>query len=705
MAARMGTNSLAKITQIAKDAESACSYLLANAKIVEGQFKALRAEHESLRAEAEALRRCLDRSGVLPADELDEELRRCGARPAVSRADLRVPVEEEISSEPPPPDAALPPVSNGVGASAAPTSRPAALAASQIPRPKGYPTQSARPDDRDLPLTCRSSSPRLQRSRQAAESSIPSPSLPSPMATNPAVRGRSPGPGKASPTQTTQGLRVPSKRPISRPPAEAMKGSVHGASLSSFGTDQDEGRTADFGDLLQSALGNGGNGHADRAEVMRSLQRSLKANPELQGSYADPDSGGSALNAAVKAGCSDVAKVLLKAQADPNEKDTKGVSALHLATFDGNYELAKVLLMAKANVDSCDRHGQTPLFFAPTKDICKLLIERRSDVSVLNRRGQSALHLAGRAGLHEVLSWLSWRVNQNLVDLKDVHGVAAKTYAKMSGVPLPSPPTITVRSPSPSSKGFKDSKGRRPARPQSPPGPTRSGSARSLNSFEGTSGRISPVASADAFDFFEVADENSPSPPKKSSERQESVGRAPLPSVSELVSDVGLASTRKAPEGATQSYGNLRSYDGQPSLEAMYAGFDNLERLQQLRHSSSPSPGMSHDVAATATASNPVLNLATGTAALSDDPAPALAALAAAAAVATAAVTTAAELTPRAIGRRSGATEEARRRSAELAEIGVFEDEDSAGAMVPEQDNLPLEKMRLQLDEQIDECW
>ena len=38
--------------------------------------------------------------------------------------------------------------------------------------------------------------------------------------------------------------------------------------------------------------------------------------------------------------------------------------------------------------------------------MCKLLIERKSDVNVLNRRGQSALHMAGRAGLHEVLSWL-----------------------------------------------------------------------------------------------------------------------------------------------------------------------------------------------------------------------------------------------------------------------------------------------------------
>ena len=38
-----------------QDAEATCAHLLANAKVVEGQLKALRTEHEILRAEANAL--------------------------------------------------------------------------------------------------------------------------------------------------------------------------------------------------------------------------------------------------------------------------------------------------------------------------------------------------------------------------------------------------------------------------------------------------------------------------------------------------------------------------------------------------------------------------------------------------------------------------------------------------------------------------
>ena len=301
-------------------------------------------------------------------------------------------------------------------------------------------------------------------------------------------------------------------------------------------------------------------------------------------------------------------KILLKARADPNERDDKGVSALHLAAFDGNLDLCKTLTLARADVDACDRHGQTPLFFAPNKDVCKLLIERKSDVNVLNRRGQSALHMAGRAGLHEVLAWLSSRVSQTLCELKDVHGINAKTYAKMSGVPVPIPSPIPVRStrtPSPThSIQSNQSKGR--LNRNSP----RSGSLKSLGSVR--DGRNSPAAAsakslpsvptAHAFDFFEVANSPSHSPPKKA-------GSSPTPVVS-------------TPEATAQeqlpSMSTLVGDYSEHSLESMYAGLDSLEKLQKMR-------GRAQTM----------------------DRGDTVAALAAAAAVATAAVTTAAELTPR----------------------------------------------------------
>ena len=53
--------------------------------------------------------------------------------------------------------------------------------------------------------------------------------------------------------------------------------------------------------------------------------------------------------------------------------------------------------MSRAQVDASDRHGQTPLFFAPTREMCKLLMENRADVNRVNAKGQTALHLAGMA--------------------------------------------------------------------------------------------------------------------------------------------------------------------------------------------------------------------------------------------------------------------------------------------------------------------
>ena len=283
-------------------------------------------------------------------------------------------------------------------------------------------------------------------------------------------------------------------------------------------------------------------------QALRSLQSLLRQNPGAFHEFLDAKNPGvSALSAAVRGNKLEAVKILLKARADPNERDDKGVTALHLAAFDGNMDLCRVLTLARADVDACDRHGQTPLFFAPNKEVCKLLIERNSDVNVLNRRGQSALHMAGRAGLHEVLAWLSSRVSQTLCELKDVHGINAKTYAKMSGVPAPIPAPIPVRStrtPSPT-HSIQSSKGRLGRSP-------RSASLKSLGSAR--DGRNSPAATsakslpsvpttAHAFDFFEVANSPSHSPPKKAaSTSATSPAETPqeqLPSMSTLVGGHG----------------------------------------------------------------------------------------------------------------------------------------------------------------------
>ncbi|CAJ1389970.1 unnamed protein product [Effrenium voratum] len=85
-----------KVFQMSKDAEATCAHLLANAKVVEGQYKALRAEHEMLRIEADTLRFCLDKAGILPSAVFDEELKRRGAERPQEELWLRIcPIERK----------------------------------------------------------------------------------------------------------------------------------------------------------------------------------------------------------------------------------------------------------------------------------------------------------------------------------------------------------------------------------------------------------------------------------------------------------------------------------------------------------------------------------------------------------------------------------------------------------------------------------
>jgi len=171
---------------------------------------------------------------------------------------------------------------------------------------------------------------------------------------------------------------------------------------------------------------------AEQQRAYKIFQQLLKISPDAPHTWRGP---GSPLSHVVKAGRTDLTRMLLRAKASPNLRDNKGVCPLHLASFDGNLEVCRVLMVGRADVDPCDRHGQTPLFFAPTRDICKLLMDRRADLTVLNRKGQSALHLAGRAGLQDVLAWFEARATRGLRDLADYHGKTARCYLQMQGVP------------------------------------------------------------------------------------------------------------------------------------------------------------------------------------------------------------------------------------------------------------------------------
>ena len=140
------------------------------------------------------------------------------------------------------------------------------------------------------------------------------------------------------------------------------------------------------------------------------------------------------LRCAVQAQDTEMAKLLIQARADPNERDAKGVCVLHSASFDGLTDLCQTLLKARADANVADQHGQTAFFFAPSSSVCDILMENKADVNSVNQKGQSALHLASRAGLTEVLLWMAPRVSREIMEMRDIHGATAAYYARHAGI-------------------------------------------------------------------------------------------------------------------------------------------------------------------------------------------------------------------------------------------------------------------------------
>eukprot|EP00439_Symbiodinium_sp_Y106_P043069 s5626_g5.t1 len=113
----------------------------------------------------------------------------------------------------------------------------------------------------------------------------------------------------------------------------------------------------------------------------------------------------SPLRSAVTASHPELVQRLLRGRADVNGKDpdscvsdTRGVTPLHLAVFKGRQHIVNMLLSAAADANARDCHGQSPIFFAPSRQICETLMARSADLGLVNIRNQTPLHLLARAG-------------------------------------------------------------------------------------------------------------------------------------------------------------------------------------------------------------------------------------------------------------------------------------------------------------------
>ncbi|MCF8167396.1 MAG: ankyrin repeat domain-containing protein [Rhodoferax sp.] len=124
------------------------------------------------------------------------------------------------------------------------------------------------------------------------------------------------------------------------------------------------------------------------------------------------DQGTPPLLVALKKGYTIVAKILLAAGADVNEKDRLGLTPLMLACGKptaGYKEVAEALIKKGAHINVRDALGYTPLLLAlsgGTVEVAELLIEKGADLSARTRQGDTPLSLARKANYVAIMERL-----------------------------------------------------------------------------------------------------------------------------------------------------------------------------------------------------------------------------------------------------------------------------------------------------------
>ena len=131
-----------------------------------------------------------------------------------------------------------------------------------------------------------------------------------------------------------------------------------------------------------------------------------KNNPDIINNLSKE--GYSVLTLACYYSNNDVATYLIEHVKDVNSKSGYG-SALMAATVKKNTELVKLLLENNANPDAIDKNGSTALHFAVIfgyEEIIKLLVDVKADSSLKDNRGNTALDYAKITGNKKITQLL-----------------------------------------------------------------------------------------------------------------------------------------------------------------------------------------------------------------------------------------------------------------------------------------------------------
>jgi ankyrin repeat protein len=90
----------------------------------------------------------------------------------------------------------------------------------------------------------------------------------------------------------------------------------------------------------------------------------------------------------------DIADVLLKAGISIEAEDNNKKTPLHSAVFNDKIDVAKKLLQEKANIDARDKYGYTPLHYAKSGAMVKVLMDAGANIHATGKNGNTPLHSA-----------------------------------------------------------------------------------------------------------------------------------------------------------------------------------------------------------------------------------------------------------------------------------------------------------------------
>lgn len=139
---------------------------------------------------------------------------------------------------------------------------------------------------------------------------------------------------------------------------------------------------------------------SDITEMKRLLTAGAKINVE-------DAKGRTPLFIAAELGKTEAVRFLCQEKADVNAKeDEHGMFPLHVASWQGNEDIVGILLTNGAKVNVEEKFGKSPLHVASSREVVKLLIDSKIDVTKKDKKGLTALESAMSNGNRDIVKAL-----------------------------------------------------------------------------------------------------------------------------------------------------------------------------------------------------------------------------------------------------------------------------------------------------------